>query len=196
MTSPHGLFTGSPRDALGFLNPIVPTSNATFYRSNLPRFGNYDSVSDAGSVALTTQVMTAVPVYLAAGDVITSVNFYSGTTAAGTPTNWWAALYSNAAVPALLSQSADQLTAAMAAFTKFTVALAAPQTISKSDVYWVAIMVKATTVPTLLGQLCVPPVVTGERNLAVTSGAALTGTATATLAAPTVQRFVPYVVLT
>lgn len=196
MTSPAGIYTGIVRDALSVLDVAGPSTPTTFYRANLPRFGHYDSVSDSGSVALTTQVMTAVPIKLAAGDVITNVNFFTGTTAAGTPTNWWGALYSNAATPALLSQSADQLTAAMAAFTKMTVALAAAQTITKTDIYWVAIMVKATTVPTLLGQIVIPPIVTGERNMAVTSGAALTTTAPATLASPTVQRFVPYVVLT
>jgi hypothetical protein len=190
-----GGFAGNVRDALMAFEVAQPSSVNTFYRANMPRFGLYDSVSDSGSVALTTQVMTAVPVKLEAGDTITNISFFVGTTAAGTPTNWWVALYSNAATPALLSQSADQLTAAMAANTKQTIALAAAQTITKTDVYWAAIMVKATTVPTMLGSIAVPPIVTGERNLAVTSGAALTTTATATLASPTVQRFVPYVVL-
>lgn len=191
-----GLLQGNVRDALGWMNTTVPTSSSTFFRSNLPRVGCYDSVSDSGSVALTTQVMTAVPIFLAAGDVVTSISFFAGTTAAGTPTNWWVALYSNAATPALLAQSADQTSGAIAANTKQTVALATAQTISKSDVYWAAVMVKATTVPTLLGQLAIPPIVTGERNLAVTSGSSLTTTATATLASPTVQRFVPYIVVT
>lgn len=191
-----GLYGGNTRDALGYLSVTAPVSPNTFYRANQPRIGLYDSVSDAGSVALTTQVMTAVPIFLGPGDVITNVSFFTGTTAAGTPTNWWAALYDTAATPNLLAQSADQLTAAMAAFTKMTVALSTPQTTSKPGVFWVAIMVKATTVPTLLGTIGIPPIATGERNLAVTSGAALTTTATATLASPTVQRFVPYVVLT
>ncbi len=192
-----GLYSGNVRDALGVLAETgQPASPSTFYRANLPRIGHYDSASDAGSVALTTQVMTAVPLKLVAGDVITNLSFTSGATAAGTPTNWWFALYSNAATPALLAQTADQLTAAWAAFTTKTVALATAQTISATGIYWAAIMVKATTPPTLLGQVAIPPIVTGERNLAVTSGAALTTTATATLATPTVQRFAPYVVLT
>lgn len=191
-----GLFSGVPRDALAPYATDGKTPNSAFSRSNLPRFGLYDSASDTGSVALTTQVMTAVPIFLAAGETVTNVSFFVGTTAAGTPTNWWAALYSNAAIPALLAQSADQTTTAAAAFTKETLALATAQLISKSDVYWVAIMFKATTVPTLLGAIGVPPIVTGERNLAVTSGSALVATAPGTLATPTVQRFVPYVVLT
>lgn len=192
-----GVFSGNVRDALAAVDATLPASPSTFFRANMPRFaGLYDSASDTGSVALTTQVMTAVPVKLIAGDVITNISFYAGTTAAGTPTNWWTALYSNATIPALLSQSADQLTGAIAAFGWKTTALAAAQTIPATGYYWAAIMVKATTAPTLIGSILPPPVVTGERNLAVTSGASLTTTATATLATPTVQRFVPYVVLT
>lgn len=190
-----GVFGGVVRDALAPWDPAAPASPSTFYRANQPRFGCYDSVSDSGSVALTTAVMTAVPIKLAPGDVITSVNYFVGTTAAGTPTNSWVALYSNATIPALLAQSTDATTTALAAFTKVTATLATAQTITAAGIYWVAIMVKATTVPTLLGSIGVPPIVTGERNLAVTSGSALVATAPATLATPTVQRFVPYVVL-
>jgi hypothetical protein len=190
-----GLFSGNVRDALAPWDYALPSSPSTFFRANMPRFGLYDSVSDSGSVALTTQVMTAVPVKLVAGEVVTSISYFVGTTAAGTPTNSWVALYSSAATPALLAQSADALTGALAANTKVTGTLATAQTITVNGIYWAAIMSKATTVPTLLGSIAVPPIVTGERNLAVTSGASLTATAPATLATPTVQRFVPYVVL-
>jgi hypothetical protein len=196
VTAPHGMLAASPRDVLGFFDPTLPSSPTQFFRANLPRFGHYDSASDTGSVALTTQVMTAVPIKLAAGDVITNISLTSGATAAGTPTNWWFALYDSSGTPALLAQTADQTTTAWAAFTTKTVPLATAQTISKTGVYWAAAMVKATTVPTFLGQICIPPIVTGERNLAVTSGSALVATAPATLATPTVSRFAPYVVLT
>jgi hypothetical protein len=191
-----GLFTGNIRDVLAPWDVAVPSSPSTFYRANQPRLGLYDDASDTGSVSLTTQVMTSVPIKLAAGDVITNISFVSGATAAGTPTNWWFALYSNAATPALLAQTADQLTGAWAAFTVQTKALATAQTISATGIYWVAIMVKATTVPTLLGSLGVKPIVTGERNLSQSSGAALTTTAPGTIATPTVKNFVPYAVCT
>jgi hypothetical protein len=190
-----GLYGGIPRDALATLFATDGKSPTTFARSNLPRVGLYDSASDSGNVALTTQVMTSVPVFLAAGDTITNVSIFVGATAAGTPTNWWMALYDSASTPNLLAQTADQTTGAMAANTKQTVALATAQTISKTGVYWVGIMVKATTVPTLLGGVCVPPIITGERNLAQTSGSGLTATAPSTIATPTAIRFAPYVVL-
>jgi hypothetical protein len=190
-----GTFTGNVRDALGWMNAASPTSPGTFFRNNMPRVGLYDSASDSGSVPLTTQVMTSVPVFLIAGDVITNITLMSGATAAGTPTNWWFALYDTAATPNLLAQTADQTTGAWAAFTAKTLPLSAPYTVSKTGVYWVAVMVKATTVPSLLGCVAVKPIVTGERNLAQSSGSALTGTAPATIATPTVQNFAPYVVL-
>jgi hypothetical protein len=176
-----GGFTGNVRDALTYLDVAAPSSPSTFYRANLPRVGNYDSASDTGNVALTTQVMTSVPIKLFAGDVITNISFVSGATAAGTPTNWWCA---------------DQTSTAWAAATVMTKALSAAQTISTTGIYWAAIMVKATTPPTLMGCVALKPIVTGERNLAQTSGAALTTTAPATIATPTVANFAPYVVLT
>ena len=62
-----GLFSGVPRDALAFLATDGKTPNTAFNRSNLPRVGLYDSASDSGNVALTTQVMTSVPIILVAG---------------------------------------------------------------------------------------------------------------------------------
>jgi hypothetical protein len=187
-----GQFQGVPRDAIGYLNTAQPAVN-TFGRANMPRFGLADSGGDTGSAPLVTQVMTTVPLFLTAGDVITNLTFHSGQTAAGTPTNYWAALYDAQATPALLAQSADQTTAAWAAFTAKAFALSAPQTINKTGVYWAALMVKATAVPSLLGCLVPKPILTGERNLAQSSGSALVATAPATIATPTVQSFAPFV---
>lgn len=192
-----GLYGGNVRDALGAAYATsVPSAPGTFYRANMPRVGLYDSASDSGSVALTTQVMTSVPLYLAAGDTVTNLTFVSGATAAGTPTNWWFALYDTAGTPNLLAQTTDQTSGAWAAFTAKTLALSSPVTVSKTGVYWAAVMVKATTVPTLLGSLAVKPIVTGERNLAQTSGSSLAATAPSTISSPTVANFAPYCVAT
>ncbi len=195
----NGRYTGVIRDELSLASDQARQALAgvdpvgAFYRSNMRRL---DATADTG--ALTTQVMTSVPVYLRRGDVVTNVSFRSGGTAAGTPTNWWFALYSNAATPALLGQTADQLTAAWAATANKTLALASPVTIQADGIYWVAIMVKATTVPTLVGvsTTAAAGIVTGEKNLAQTSGSALTTTAPATIASPTAAATVPLVILT
>ena len=156
----------------------------------------HDAATDTAS--LTTQVMTAVALNLQAGDLVTSLAFASGGTAAGTPTNWWFALYSNADVPALLAQTADQTTTAWAADTVKDLALTTPQLITVSGIYWAAIMVKATTVPSLVGVTlgrvkASAGFLSTDKALAVTSGAALTTTAPATLATPTTVTPVPLV---
>jgi len=191
-----GGYKGVVRDALAHLNAADPASPDTFFRRNLPRVGLYDSASDTGQVALATGVMTSVPIFLQAGDVVTNLSFRSGATAAGTPTNYWFALYSDASTPALLAQTADQASTAWAANTTKTLALSAPYTVPKTGIYWAAIMVTATTPPTLLGACAAPAIVTGERNLSQSSGSALTATAPATIATPTAKTFVPYVVIT
>ena len=149
---------------------------------------------------LTTQVMLNVAVVLQAGETVTNITFKSGTTAAGTPTNYWFALYDDSATPALLAQTADQLTAAWAANTAKTLALSAPQTVPRSGVYRAAIMVKATTPPSLLGvatlDVATGGFVSGDKPLAQLSGSSLTTTAPATVASPTAISFVPRVVLT
>ena len=180
----------------GAKNPswLLAGQPAGIYRESFP----YTQIN-TDLAALTTQVMSAVAIPLQAGDVVTSITFKSGATAAGTPINWWFALYSNAATPVLLAQSADQLTAAWAANTAKTLALATPQIIATSDVYYAAIMVKATTVPTLIGFTsfagAAAGILTGQKVLSNTSGSALTGTAPATIATPTTVATVPYAVV-
>ncbi|MFE3578716.1 hypothetical protein [Streptomyces vinaceus] len=196
MSEQLGGYTRNVRDYLAHANAGDPTSPDTFFRRNLPRIGLYDSAGDTGQVALATGVMTSVPIHLRAGDVITTVSVRSGATAAGTPTNYWVALYDSSATPALLAQSADQTSTAWAANTTKSLALSAPVTITRSGIYWVGIMVTATTPPTLLGACAAPAVVTGERNLSQSSGSSLTATAPATITSVTAKSFVPYVVLT
>ena len=163
------------------------------FRANLAR-----TECGGNLAALTTQVMTSVALYLEAGDVVTNLTFCSATTAAGTPTNWWFALYDTQATPALIAQTADQLTAAWAANTAKTLALSAPYTVTASGVYYAAAMVKATTVPTLLGAslnaTAAAAVITGQKVLAQTSGSSLVATAPATIATPTTVGTVPYCV--
>lgn len=168
-------------------------SPAGLLRANLRR-----SECGGNLAALTTQVMTSVAIYLEAGDVVTNLTFCSATTAAGTPTNWWFALYSPAATPALLAQSADQASAAWAANSPKTLALAAPYTVPTAGIYYAAVQVKATTVPTLLGAAlnvnASSAVVAGQKILALTSGSGLTDTAPATITSATTVANAPYCV--
>lgn len=162
------------------------------FRENFPR-----NQINTDLAALTTQVMSEVAIPLQAGDVVSNLTFKSGATAAGTPTNWWFALYDLSATPVLLGQTADQLTAAWAANTRMTLALATAVNIATTGVYYAAIMVKATTPPTLIGFTSFAGasggVFTADKVLSSTSGSSLTTTAPATIATPTTVATVPYV---
>ncbi|MFF3310485.1 hypothetical protein [Streptomyces sp. NPDC002952] len=184
-----GTFRGNPRNDLGWLNSAGrPDPEVTFHRTNLPRVG-LDDVPAAAS-----GVMCSVALYLQDGDTISNLTFISAGTAAATPTNYFVALYNGAGT--LLAQSADQLTAAWAADTAKTIPLATAQKITKSGIYYAALSIAASTVPTLVGTIGAKPVLTGEGNLAQTSGSSLTGTAPATIATPAFKRAVPLVIAT
>lgn len=171
-------------------------SSTGVLRANMSRL---QVVSNAA--ALTTQVMTSVALPLEAGDVVTNLTFISATTAAGTPTNWWFALYDYSDTPALIAQTADQTSTAWAANTAKTVALASAYLVPRSGIYYAAVMVKATTPPTLAGVTLhnaadAGAIVSGQKVLAQTSGSSLTDTAPATIATPTTVATIPYVVAT
>jgi hypothetical protein len=195
-----GGFTGNVRDALTPWDVALPASASTFYRANLPRFGLSDGAGDTGHVALATGVMTAVAVKLVAGDVITNVNFVTGATAGATITDSWAALYgpgATAATQLLLAQSTTTGAGALAANTVITKPLATAYTVTATGIYFVGINVTATTVPTLLGTVVAPIVVTGERALSKLAGTGLSTTAPANLGVSAgVREFCPFVVLT
>ncbi|MFD0347333.1 hypothetical protein ACFQ0M_17255 [Kitasatospora aburaviensis] len=82
----NGRFLGVVRDELATASDVARQAVAgvdpstSMYRANMRRL---DATADLG--ALTTQVMTSVPVYLRRGDVVTSISVRSGATAAGTP---------------------------------------------------------------------------------------------------------------
>jgi len=170
-------------------NPLWLSDGAPggMWRCSLPD-GRVSAVSNMSALATGVMLNTAIP--LMAGDVVTSLTFLSGATAAGTPTHWWFALYSNAATPALMAQTADQVSAAWAANTAMTLALQTAQLITVSGLYYASCMVTATTPPTLAGctlenAAAAGAVISGASVLASTSGSALVGTAPATIATPT-----------
>ncbi|MFE0651343.1 hypothetical protein ACFVZH_22420 [Streptomyces sp. NPDC059534] len=184
-----GTFRGIPRNDLAHLNTSGrPDPDAVFHRANLPRTG-LDEVP-----AAATGVMCSVALYLHEGDLISNLTFVSAGTAGASLTNQFAALYSPTG--ALMAQSADKTSEAWAADTAKTFALATAQRITKSGVYWAALAVAASTVPTLVGTVGAKPVLTGEGNLSQTSGSSLTATAPATIATPAFKRAVPLVLAT
>jgi len=131
------------------------------------------SIAGVNVAALTSGTLYLQAVYLRAGQKVTNISFCSGTTAAGTPTNRRFALYSSAR--ALLAQTADQTTTAWAANTVMTTALTAAYTVPTTGLYYVGIMVAATTVPSLAG-------ITAAGNAALrTTAPIISGNSTAAL---------------
>lgn len=188
------------------VNPIDLLNGGGVVRESFN--GRSAGMSDLGGSVLTTQVMLSVAVPCIAGDPISKIAMRSGATAAGTPTNWWFALYDPAG--ALIAQTADQLTAAWAASATKDLSLVAfgaaaattaqTYTLQQTGVYYAAVMMKATTTPSLVGASLFDAalstgLVTGQKQLAQTSGSALTGTAPATIATPTAVVNRAYVVL-
>lgn len=178
---------------------ILPLNNITG-RSNGQNTNVVRFIATANGAALSTGVMTSVSIWLEGGATIKKVGFVSATTAAATPTHWGFAVYSTAATPALLGNTADQLTAAWAANTLMNLSLATPVVVPKAGWYWVSVWMAAATVPTLLSA---PAMTAGllntsginvipstDKALAVTSGTALVAPP-ATIATPTTSLVVP-----
>jgi len=179
-----------PNDPMYLLRGATPADASKAARANMGRFIASDTA------ALTTQVLTTVALPLNAGDLVTKLAFKSGATAAGTPTNYWFALYDTAG--ALIAQTADQTTTAWAADTTKDLALSTPYLVTKPGVYYAGIMVKASTVPSLVGvTLARAALSTGFLStdvvLSQTSGTGLTDTAPATIGTVTAIAAVPKV---
>ncbi|MEU8537149.1 hypothetical protein [Streptomyces parvulus] len=184
-----GAYRGLVRDDLHYLNSAGrPDPSEVFHRANLPRVG-LDDVP-----AAATGVMCSVALFLHDGDTVSNLTFISGATAGATLTAQIAALYSPSG--ALLVQSADKTSEAWAADTAKTFAMASPYRATKSGIYYAALAVAASTVPTLVGSVGAKPFLTGEGNLAQTSGSGIGATAPATIATPAFKRAVPLVIAT
>ena len=151
-----------------------------------PRVGNV--LANTGT--LSTGREHCIAIALKAGMVITNISFMSSVTAADTPTAYWFSLRTDARV--LLAQTADQTTTAWGASTVKTLALSAPQTLTYSGLYYLGIMVAATTPPTLVG---ITGLATANGRTPIVNGygdASLTTTAPATATALTTQSAMPW----
>lgn len=197
----HGRYTGILRDDFAAqadeLAQDYPGIDFTdgLHRANLPR-----RAISADTDPLTSGTLYVMALYLRQGDTVTSLTMKSGATAAGTPTNYWVALYNPDG--ALLAQSADQTSTAWAANTVKTLSLSSAQTIAATGVHYAAVMVAATDPPSLLGHSVAlagasAGWLTGENILAGdTDDTSLTDTAPATLGTITAGAAVPRIVAT
>lgn len=171
-------------------------------------WGSLFSMTDAASIA-ATGVSASVPVPVEYGDVITSIGFIVGATAAATATHSFVALYSGVpTTPALLAQSADNVTAdgGFTASGLRTFTLASPIVITPANAplgfVYATRCVTGGTMPTLASWGS--PVAVYYQWLAaqplfgvaaMSHGAAQLGVAAATIATPTVAATTPLVIL-
>ena len=106
-------------------------------------------VPEVNTSLLSTGRLSLQAIAIRAGELITSISFFSATTAAGTPTNQIFGLYDNTL--ALLRSSNNDTTTAWAANTRKTLSLTSTFTTTYTGLYYLGIMVTATTVPTIKG---------------------------------------------
>lgn len=112
-----------------------------------------ESFSRLGKALTALTVVTAQAVYVAVpvirGQVITNLDFWSDSTAAGTPTHALAGVYT--AALAQLATSVDGLTTAWAANTKRRFVMTVPYTVDDEDFVYAALAQVATTPATVVG---------------------------------------------
>lgn len=146
--------------------------------------------SEANLSALASGTLYLVAIFLRAGQKVSAISFYSATTAANTPTNQFFALYNQNRVK--VAESDNNLTAAWAANTIKTLNMVTPYVATYTGLYYVGIMITATTVPTMKGSAAksasqlsgVAPTLHGSSNTGLTTSVPATANAiTATTSA-------------
>lgn len=110
-------------------------------------------VPEVNTSLLSTGRLSLQAIAIRAGELLTSISFFSATTAAGTPTNQIFGLYDNTL--ALLRSTNNDTTTAWAANTRKTLSLTSTFTTTYTGLYYLGIMVTATTVPTIKGYTAV-----------------------------------------
>lgn len=133
-------------------------------------------LNEVNTSALTSGTLRFQAIYLQAGQVVTNISIYSATTAAATPTNGFFALYDSNRN--LLANCANFTTEAWAANTVKTKALTTPYKVPTSGLYYVGIMIAATTVPTLIGHTARTANTVGGAGAIIQGNTASTGLTT------------------
>lgn len=134
-----GVYTygGPPSSNLGMNGVLAET---------MPR----ETCPEVNTVAPTASgTLFMMAIYLKAGVLVSSISASSATTAAVTPTNYFFALYDGNRN--LRAVSANQTTTAWAANTLKTLAMTTPYRVPTSGVYYIGVMMTATTLVTLKG---------------------------------------------
>ena len=146
-----------------------------------------DLCDEVNTAALSSGRLSLQAIYLPAGVTISSISFWSATTAGGTLTNQLFGLYDNNLN--LLRSSNNDTSTAWAANSKKTLSLTSSFTTTYSGLHYLGIMVAATTVPTLKGNTAktggqlgaAAPSIGGTSNTGLTTALPATATAPGTV---------------
>lgn len=143
-----------PFDANGI--PIVIGAGATPLLNNRyvisgAQYETFDRnlCYEVNTSLLSTGRLSLQAIWLPSGTVVSSISFWSATTAANTPTNQLFGLFDSSRN--LLRSSVNDTTTAWAANSLKTLALTATFTTTYSGIHYLGLMVTATTVPTIKG---------------------------------------------
>ncbi len=132
-----------------------PTSNTTPLNNKFVLSGAlFETVDrnlcdEVNTAVLSTGRLSLQAIYIPANTLVTSISFWSATTAAGTPTNQIFGLYDSSLN--LLRATTNDTTTAWAANSRKVLSLTSTFTTTYSGLYYLGCMVTATTVPTLKG---------------------------------------------
>lgn len=129
-------YAGPPTSNLGITGTLAET---------MPR----ETCPEVNTTAGASGTLFMQAIYLKAGQLVSNITIASATTAIGTPTNQFYALYD--ANRNLLAQSANQTTAAWAANTVRTLAMTTPYRVPTSGLYYIGLLQVATTIATIKG---------------------------------------------
>ena len=140
--------------------------------------------NEVNTALLSSGRLSLAAIYLPAGTIISSISFWSATTAGATLTNQLFGLFDSSYN--LLRSSTNDTSTAWAANSRKTLSLTSTFTTTYSGIHYLGIMVAATTVPTIKGNTAK---VGGQLSAAAptmggTSTTGLTTTLPATAAAP------------
>ena len=166
-------------------NNVTPLLNNKYVLSGaLYETMDRNLCDEVNTAALSTGRLSLQAIYIPAGITVNSISFWSATTAGATLTNQLFGLYDINLN--LLRSSVNDGATAWAANAKKTLALTSAFTTTYSGLYYLGIMVAATTVPTLKGNTAKTG---GQLNAAApsmggTSSTGLTTTLPSPAAAP------------
>lgn len=171
----------------GFVKPNsnTPYLNNRFVLSGA-LFETFDRnlCDEVDSSVLSSGRLSLQAIYIPKDTLVSSISFWSATTALATATNQLFGLYDSSFN--LLRQSVNDGATAWAANSIKTLALSSTFTTTYSGIYYLGIMVAATTVPTLKGNTAKTggQLGAGAPSMGGTSTTGLTTTLPATAAAP------------